>query len=119
MKLRPALACSALLLSLAAPAFAQEPAAQTPLPPAVGAAARASATPEMTAARRAMRQACSADIATLCADTTAAAAPAAGAEPGQRGGARMQCLRGHVAQVSAPCRQALAAMRDARKAARS
>lgn len=124
MNALPSLACCALLaLALAAPAFAQDQAAPSQtLPPAVPAfGARAAQTPEMQAARRAMRASCAADMASLCADT--AAAPATSADPAQpeQGAARgrMQCLRGHAAQLSMPCRQALVAMRDARKAAKS
>jgi hypothetical protein len=53
------------------------------------------------AARQAARQACAADMTRLCPD---AATP--GSHP-------MQCLRQHASDISAPCAQALQAMRDA------
>lgn len=116
MKLLCALAGSALLaLTATAPASAQEqPATAPPSMPVQSipaGEARMPASPQMQAARQAMRASCAADMASLCAD-------AAPAQSGERGG-RMQCLREHAAQLSVPCRQALVAMRDARKAAKS
>jgi multidrug efflux system membrane fusion protein len=54
----------------------------------------ASPSPEMQAARQAMRQACAADLQRLC--------------PGQEGREAMMCLRDKAAQASAVCQAALA-----------
>jgi hypothetical protein len=84
-------------------------AAQT-APPGGGApdgARRAPASPEVIAARRAMRQTCAADMAKLCPD----------AHPGP-GGGLMQCVLQHRADLSPDCSQAIGALQGARKAAR-
>ena len=69
-------------LAVAGSAFAQ--------PPAGG------PTPEMMAARQAMRQACAADMKTLC--------------DGKEGREMMQCLRGSTDKLSAPCKDAMSKM---------
>ena len=69
-------------LAVAGSAFAQ--------PPAGG------PTPEMMAARQAMRQACAADMKTLC--------------DGKEGREMMQCLRASSDKVSAPCKDAMSKM---------
>jgi hypothetical protein len=80
MKLKITLTLAAL--AVAGSAFAQ--------PPAGG------PTPEMMAARQAMRQACAADMKTLC--------------DGKEGREMMQCLRGSADKVSAPCKDAMSKM---------
>lgn len=91
---------AALLLSLS-PAFAQE---QAPQPGAIGKSA-SPPSPELKAARQAMRQACTEDAHTLCGD----------AQPG--GGKIMMCLRSHKDQVSAGCKSAVQHLRDVRRGA--
>ena len=59
--------------------------------------------PAMRAARRALRQACAADVQRLCAN-----AQASGQRP-------MQCLRSQMSQVSPSCVQAFQALRAARQ----
>jgi hypothetical protein len=86
MKLMPMIVLAALSVGTAA--FAQEP-------PAGG------ASPEMQAARKAMMQACAADMKTLC--------------DGKAGREAMMCMRGNADKVSAPCKDAMAAMMAARK----
>ena len=79
---------------LPAPDGAQSPAAQTP-----PADAAPPATPPTGAVQDALteaRTACAGDIQNLC----------AGVEPG--GGRILACLKQHKAQVSDPCRQAVA-----------
>ena len=128
MKLLSAFAaCACLALGAASASAQQANPSQTPLganvqsPLAVqsvpGGGERMPATPEVRAARQAMRASCAADMASLCADAPPPAA--GGAQPGEQARGRMQCLRAHAAQLSTPCRQALLAMRDARKAAKS
>jgi hypothetical protein len=98
--MRLALAAAALVL-FALPAAAQPgPAPDGGSPPST----HAPATPAEMAARHAAHQACAADVTRLCAD---AATP---------GGHPMQCLRQHLSDISAPCAQALQAMREARHA---
>jgi hypothetical protein len=80
-----------ILVSLAAlavsgSAFAQEPA------PGGG----AGPSPEMMAARQAMRAACAADMKTLC--------------DGKQGREMMMCMRENADKVSAPCKDAMAKM---------
>ena len=74
-------------------------------PPATTEGPRTPPSPQMLAARRAMRQACAGDIKSFCADVEAG-----------RGGI-MRCLRGHAAQLSPACASAGQAMREARHAA--
>jgi hypothetical protein len=94
------LALAAALLLFALPAAAQPgPAPDNVTPPH----SHAPATPAMMAARHAAHEACAADMTRLCPDA------AAGSHP-------MQCLRQHMSDVSAPCAQALQAMREARRA---
>jgi len=88
MKLRIAITLAAL--AMAGSAFAQ--------PPAGGSA---SPSPEMQAARQAMRQACAADMKTLC--------------DGKEGREAMMCLRDGADKVSAPCKDAMAKMMAARR----
>ena len=78
MKLRITLSLAAL--AVAGSALAQPPAA----------------TPEMQAARAAMRQACAADMKTLC--------------DGKEGREMMQCMRASADKVSAPCKDAMSKM---------
>jgi len=92
MKLRIALTLAAL--AAAGSAFAQQP------PSGPGGSPP---TPEMQAARQAMRQACAADVKTLC--------------EGKEGREAMMCLRDNVEKVSAPCKDAMMKMRAARQAA--
>jgi hypothetical protein len=95
---------AALLLSLtSAFAQAQAPIAQQPATGADTAAVKAS--PEVKAARKAMRQACMEDARTLC----------AGSEPG--GGKIMMCLKSHKDQVSDGCKAATQHLRDVRHGA--
>jgi predicted outer membrane protein len=90
-----------LAASLAAlPALAQDNA-----PPQQNAPQGAStATPEVRAARQAMRQACAPDAATFCKDV----------QPG--GGKIMACLREHRTELSAGCQAAWQNVRAARGA---
>jgi hypothetical protein len=91
---------AALLLSLS-PALAQQ---QAPAPQApAGGVSKPS--PELKAARQAMRQACMQDARSLC----------AGSEPG--GGKIMMCLRSHKDQVSDGCKAAFQHLRDVRRGA--
>jgi hypothetical protein len=86
MKLRITLTLAAL--AVAGSALAQPPAA----------------TPEMQAARAAMRQACAADMKTLC--------------DGKEGREAMMCLvRDNADKASQPCKDAIAKLRAARQAA--
>jgi hypothetical protein len=96
---------AALLLSLT-PALAQQ---QAPVPqqPAVGNAfgPPSKASPEVKAARKAMRQACVEDARSLC----------AGSQSG--GGKIMMCLKAHKDQVSDGCKAAAQHLRDVRRGA--
>jgi hypothetical protein len=74
-----------ITLTLAALAVAGSALAQPP-----------AATPEMQAARAAMRQACAADMKTLC--------------DGKEGREMMQCMRASADKVSAPCKDAMSKM---------
>jgi uncharacterized membrane protein len=87
MKLRIALTLAAL--ACAGSAFAQ--------PPAGGGAP----SPEMQAARQAMRQACAADMKTLC--------------DGKEGREAMMCMRDAGDKLSAPCKDAMSKMMAARR----
>jgi hypothetical protein len=89
MKLRIAITLAAL--AVAGSAFAQ--------PPGGG----QSPSPEMQAARQAMRQACAADMKTLC--------------DGKEGREAMMCMRDAGDKVSAPCKEAMAKMMAARRPA--
>jgi hypothetical protein len=91
---------AALLLSLS-PVLAQ---GQAPQPGATGKGA-SPPSPELKAARQAMRQACMQDAHTLCGD----------AQPG--GGKIMMCLRSHKDQVSDGCKSAVQHLRDVRRGA--
>jgi len=77
-----------IALTLAAFAVAGSALAQPPAP-----------TPEMQAARQAMRQACAADMKTLC--------------DGKEGREMMQCMRQSQDKLSAPCKDAMSKMRPA------
>ena len=77
-----------------APADAQAPAAQSPPPDAPPAAAPPSGAVQDALSEA--RAACATDVQNLC----------AGVEPG--GGRILACLKQHKAQVSDPCRQAVA-----------
>ena len=78
------------------------PAAATPAAPGAGAGAGAGAgggftpSPEMMAARQAMRQACAADNAKVC--------------PGLEGRELFMCIRQNEDKLSAPCKAAIAKM---------
>jgi hypothetical protein len=85
-------------------AFSISASAQPSAAPSNGPAAiHEPASPEVRAARVAMRQACAPDIKSLCADVQ------------QGGGKVMQCLRSHAAQLSETCKSAAANLRAARK----
>jgi hypothetical protein len=77
-------------LAAAGSAFAQPEGAPAP-------------SPEMQAARAAMRQACAADVKTLC--------------DGKQGREAMMCLRDNADKMSDGCKDAMAKMRAAREAA--
>ena len=97
----------AVLLVSLAPALAQTgapvPSPQQQQPS--GAIGGAKPSPELKAARKAVRQACVEDIRALC----------AGAEPG--GGKILMCLRSHQDQVSDGCKIATRHLRDVRRGA--
>lgn len=88
MKLKLTIAIAAL--AMAGSAFAQ--------PPAGGGGAP---SPEMQAARQAMRQACAADMKSLC--------------DGKEGREAMMCLRDNGDKVSSPCKDAMSKMMAARR----
>ena len=71
--------------------------------PPPGPASGGQASPQMQAARQAIRQACAADMQKLCA--------------GQEGREAMSCLRDKPDQVSAGCRDAMTKMRAQRQGA--
>lgn len=85
---------------LALPALAQGTETAQPAPMAHG-----PVTPEVQAARQAVRQACAGDIATFCKDI----------QPG--GGKVAMCLKDHKADISAACKTAWQNLHAARKAA--
>ncbi len=87
MKLRIAITLAAL--AMAGSALAQPPGGGAP------------PSPEMQAARQAMRQACAADMKTLC--------------DGKAGREAMMCMRVAGDKVSAPCKDAMAKMMAARR----
>lgn len=89
MKLQVVVALAAL--SIGGAAFAQQA-------PGGG----AGLSPQMQAARQAMRQACATDAKTLC--------------DGMRGREAMMCMRDHADKVSQPCKDAMAKMMAARRA---
>ncbi|HSV03871.1 MAG TPA: hypothetical protein VLI41_11775 [Phenylobacterium sp.] len=82
-----------LIAGLAAVAFAGAALAQEPAPPP---GAGAGPSPEMMAARQAMRQACAADFQSLC--------------EGKAGREAMMCLRDNADKVSQGCKDAIAKM---------
>jgi hypothetical protein len=84
MKLQIAVALAAM--AIGGSALAQEP-------PAGGGGAP---NPEMQAAQQAMRQACAADVKTLC--------------DGKQGREAMMCLRDNAEKISAPCKDAMSKM---------
>jgi hypothetical protein len=88
MKLMPMIVLAALSAGTAA--FAQD-------------TARAAATPEMQAARKAAMESCAADRQTLCS--------------GKEGRDAMVCMRENAAKLSAPCKDAMTKLRAARQAA--
>ncbi|WP_309604679.1 hypothetical protein [Phenylobacterium sp.] len=90
MKLRIAITLAAL--AIAGSAVAQ---------PAAEPGGSGGPSPEMMAARQAMRQACAADVKTLC--------------DGKMGREAMMCLRDNAAKVGAPCKEAMAKMMAARR----
>ena len=71
---------------------------------ASAAQAQPASTPDMKASRQSVQEACTQDVHTLCGDV----------QPG--GGKIMRCLKDHKDQVSQGCKDAVAAMRAARKA---
>ena len=84
MKLRIAITLAAL--AAAGSSFAQQP------PPGPG----GGPSPEMQAARAAMREACATDMKTLC--------------DGKEHREMMMCMRDNAAKVSQPCKDAMAKM---------
>lgn len=95
-----AVAFTAVLLSMT-PAMAQpaDPAEEGGGAPQ----ARHAVSPEVNAARQAMRQACTADVQTFCSDV-------------QKGGGKiLKCLKGHEAELSAECKNAAVSLRAARQ----
>jgi hypothetical protein len=84
MKLRIAITLAAL--AAAGSAFAQQP------PPGPG----GGPSPEMQAARQAMREACAADMKTLC--------------DGKERREMMMCMRENADKVSQPCKDAMSKM---------
>jgi hypothetical protein len=89
MKLKIAIAVAAL--AMAGSAFAQPPAGGGGPP-----------SPEMQAARQAMRQACAADMKTLCVGKA-------------EGRETMMCMRDNADKASAPCKDAMMKMMAARR----
>ena len=85
MKLRIATTLAAL--ALAGAALAQQPA---------GGGGGQSPSPEMQAARKAMMEACAADMKTLC--------------DGKTGREAFMCLRDNADKASAPCKDAMSKM---------
>jgi hypothetical protein len=96
MKLQIAAALSAL--AVAGAAMAQD----APPPPGGGMGPGGPPSPEMMAARQAMRQACAADMKTLC--------------DGKMGREAMMCMRDNAEKVSQPCKDAMMKMRALRGA---
>jgi hypothetical protein len=92
---------TALLLSCS-PVLAQQTPSDLSQVPVVS---QPKATPEVRAARKAVREACMEDVHTLC----------AGSQPG--GGKVMMCLKSHKDQVSAGCKTAFEHLRDVRRGA--
>lgn len=97
------LAVAAVLLLSLSPVLAQQTPSNLSQVPVVSSPPEAS--PEVKAARKAVRQACMEDVHTLC----------AGDQPG--GGKLMMCLKSHKDQVSAGCKAAFEHLRDMRKGA--
>jgi hypothetical protein len=64
---------------------------------------RPAPSPEMQAARQAMRDACAADAKTLC--------------DGKEGREAMMCMRDNLDKVSSPCKDAISKMMAVRRAA--
>lgn len=95
MKLQIAITLAALAIGGAA--FAQEPAGGG----GPGGGGRPAPSPEMQAARQAMRQACATDMKTLC--------------DGKEGREAMMCMRDNAEKVSQPCKDAMMKMRAARQ----
>lgn len=90
MKLQIATTLGAL--ALAGAAFAQQP------PPPGPGGGGGPPSPEMQAARQAMREACAADAQKLCAD--------------KQGREMMMCLRDNADKTSQGCKDAMAKMRS-------
>lgn len=100
------LAAAAALLLSCSPVLAQQtPSDLSQVPVVSQPQATSKATPEIRAARKAVREACMDDVHTLC----------AGSQPG--GGKVMMCLKSHKDQVSAGCKTAFEHLRDVRKGA--
>jgi hypothetical protein len=93
---------AALLLSIS-PGLAQQTPSSLSQVPVVSSSPQV--TPELKAARKAMRQACMQDVRSLCADQ----------QPG--GGKIMMCLKSHKDQVSDGCKAAFQHLRDVRNGA--
>jgi hypothetical protein len=85
-------------VALAGAAFAQQP------PPGGGGGPGGPPSPEMQAARQAMREACAADMKANCADK----------QPGRE---TMMCMMQNQDKLSQGCKDAMAKMRAARQAA--
>jgi len=97
---RNLVAAAALLLSCS-PVLAQQTPSDLSQVPVVSQPDKA--TPEVKAARKAMREACVDDVRSLCADQ----------QPG--GGRLMMCLKSHKDQVSPGCKSAFEHLRDVRR----
>ncbi len=112
MRLLKILAASAAIVVAAASIASAQPAPSPVAPgagpgmPSMNAAPNAMpASPALKAARRNMRMTCAADLAKFCPD----------AHPGPDH-AVAQCMKQHRAEFSAPCHDAIMAVRQARQA---
>jgi hypothetical protein len=93
-----------LSLVLAGPAFAQAPGPSScPQHARAGGPSTGSPSPQLVAARHAMRQACAADMSNFCSNV-----PKGCGQP-------MHCLKSHRAQLSAACTSAWQNLRAVRK----
>jgi hypothetical protein len=96
------LAGAVTLLLFSSPVLAQQTPSNLSQVPVVS---TPQVTPELKAARKAVREACMQDVRTLCAAD----------QPG--GGKIMMCLKAHKDQVSAGCKTAFEHLRNVRKGA--
>ena len=113
-------AIASALLIWVAPALAQVPQQPQQQQPQ-GAAGPRPVSPELRAARRAVRQACMEDIRTLCSQGSQAGnSQPGGAQSGvpqRTGGAIMMCLRSQSDRVSQGCKEATRHLREVRRGA--